>query len=206
MAITKFKITRALERATLKIATVDYVLDQEYPIYQQSEMVTTVDNVGVPFDSFGFKLGNNDNVWSPEYNCNINAQVLNGTPTIPVNPLNQSHLLNEIIDITSIFIFDNNTDRIVFTEKILPGYGKIVINGIDLVIGQPYFLYEFTNVLFYSNYLGTLQNVVSSYLFKVGNVNELSAEYQLNMNSSANLQVSIDTETEITGGVLLTSI
>lgn len=199
MAITKFKITTPTLRATLDIATFPYVLNQEYPIAQQSQMVAGIVDVGVPYDRFGFRLGNDDDVWSEECFCTINAQVLGGTPTMPFNPMNHQHYLNEIASISFIFSFDDNTDRIIFTEKVLPQYGKIVINGIDMVIGQTYFLYEFINVFWHSSYQGLLQNVVATYKFKVGNINELSSEITLNFNSSANLQGVVEMNPATTG-------
>lgn len=189
MPITKFKITTLLERATLVIAGNPYVLDQEYPITQQSQMVASITDIGVPYDTFGFKLGNENEIWSEELFCNINAQVLPGYAGVNTNPIDHIHLLNEFTeDIRYLWEFNNSTDRIIFTEKLLPQYGILKINDIEMVINQVYFLYEFINVTWSSSYQGLLQNVISTIKYRVGNIQQLSLPLTINFISSANLQ------------------
>lgn len=185
MPITKFKITRAPIRATIEIEAVPFVLNQEYPIAKQSQMVAKVTGVGVPYDSFGFKLGNNNNVWSAEYNCKINANVGAG---LPVNSnIDIDIKLNEITDLTPLFVFDSNTDRIRFTDSSSSPYGAITINGSPMQLNKTYYLYEFINVKWVSAYFGTLQNVLATRTFQVGNKNSWSPNYNINLQSTANL-------------------
>jgi hypothetical protein len=206
MAITKFKITTAPERAILQIANVDYVLNNEYSLSQQDQMSCDISNVGVPYDQFGYKLGNQNDIWSDEFFCTINALVETNTPQLSLSIIDVPHKLNEITsELSPLFDFDNNTDRIIFTEKTLPQYGSLRINNIEVVINQVYFLYQFENVFWYSSYVGLLQNVVSSFKFRVGNIDELSSEIILNFNSSGNLQGVIDIEPIVIQATLTSS-
>lgn len=192
MPITKFKITTAPIRSTIEISAIPFVLNQEYPISKQSEMIAFVTGSGSPYDSFGFKLGNEKGIWSSEQFCSINVKVGTGDPL----GTNISLLikLNEITDITNDFVFDTNTDRIRFLSHGVPKYGKIQINGIDMEILKTYFLYEFTNVKWISSYAGSLQNVKDYISFNVGNEASWSPNNLLILTSRGNMQCSINNE------------
>jgi len=192
MAITKFKITRAPIRATLEIASVSVVVGQEYPISQQAQMVAKVTNVGVPYDDFGFRLGNSNNIWSEEFDCTINVNVDGVSPTVPFPVMNHYHYLNQDANIDFIWSFNDSTDRIRFTQAVAPQYGTLRINGLNMILNKTYFLYEFIKVVWHSEYYGILQNVSCKLNFQVGNVNEWSPEYELNFYSSANMIGVID--------------
>lgn len=192
MPITKFKITRAPVRATLEIETVPFVLDQEYPIAKQAQMVAKVSGIGVPYDNFGFKLGNDNGIWSPEYNCTINANVGAGAPSC--NDIDIDVELFALTNITSLFVFDDNSDRIQFTEESLPRYGTLKINGIDLIVNKIYYKYEFLKVFWFAEYNGLLPNVVSTLKFRFGNKDIWGLDCTLTLTSTANLQGIINVD------------
>ena len=101
MAIIKFKITRLPKRAILKVDAVPMVLGQEYTIPQQAQMTCDVSDLGVPYDDFGYKLGNDKNIWSAEYKCTVNANVDTGAFIIT----------NEVFDVTINNTTANTTAR-----------------------------------------------------------------------------------------------
>ena len=186
--ITKFKITRTAKRAVIKISTVSIVVDQEYPITEQANMTIDVTERGVPFDTFGFKLGNGNGSWSPEYTATIKGEVNTSTPAIPyVETLIPT---TGQTDITSSFVFNTSTDRIKI-NGINPKYGNLLINGSDVILGKTYFKYEFINVIFSSTAELTSQSITSSITIQAGNKNEFAVANNIDITTKGNLQGSI---------------
>ena len=196
MAISKFKITRAPKRALIKIEGVDYVLNQEYAIHLQSAMQILVDNIGEPYDNFGFKLGNPNNTWSQEYNATINALVDVGTPFLA--NLDISVKGNEVTDITSLIIFDDYTDRFKVVQ-LSPNYGAILINDSQVVLNKTYMLYDIDSIDFSSNHTLIEQNIVTTMTCAVGNKDGWVANSTINLISSANMTGSSDSVITVTG-------
>jgi len=197
MAVTKFKITRAPKRAQVNILGVAFVLDQEYSIFNQSSMTVEAFERGVSYDDFGFKLGNENGVWSPEYTCTINAQVNNGVP-ISVSFEVDTTLYMEI-DITDDFIFDNNTDRVWITEM-TPGKGTLTVNGNPVIFFKPYKLYLFKNVKFIAYDDIDSQNSTTVVSFRVGNATAIEPTvYTVTLKATSNIASAIECIAETTG-------
>jgi len=197
MAITKFKITRAPNRATLNILGVAFVLNQEYSIFNQNSMTVEALERGVSYDDFGFKLGNENGIWSPEYKCTINAQVNTGTP-ISVSFEVDTTLYHEL-DITNDFIFDNNTDRVWITAM-TPGKGTLTVNGNPVIFFKPYRLYLFKEVKFiaYDNIYS--QNSTAVISFRVGNDTAIEPiVYTVTLKATSNIASTIECIAETTG-------
>lgn len=185
MPVTKFKITRAPKRATLNILGVAFVLNQEYSIFNQNSMTVEALERGVSYDDFGFKLGNENGVWSPEYKCTVNVQVGSGTPTFTSFQL--ATTLYTEIDITNNFIFDANTDRVWLTS-ITPGKGTLMINGSPARTSKYYKLYDFKNVKFtpYDNIESQNSTVVIT--LRVGNATAIEATvYTVTLKATSNI-------------------
>jgi len=197
MPVTKFKITRAPKRAQVNILGVAFVLDQEYSIFNQSSMTVEAFERGVSYDDFGFKLGNENGVWSPEYTCTINAQVNNGVP-ISVSFQVDTTLYMEI-DITDDFIFDNNTDRVWITEM-TPGKGTLTVNGNPVIFFKPYKLYLFKNVKFVAYDDIDSQNSTTVVSFRVGNETAIEPTvYTVTLRATSNMASKAEGIAETTG-------
>jgi len=196
--ITKFKITRLPVRATVEINATVIEQDYEYPISDQSNMTIQVNDRGVPHDDFGFRLGNEDNVWSPEYKCTVNANVAVGAfnitnDIIPVK-------LNEVT--VYVITFEDQVDRLKFVSH-NPKYGSLKINGSTVLNGKTYLRHEIQNVEFVSNGDVTEQNVESVVTYYKGNVDGLSTACTFVFKSTANLAAQIDIEID-NAGILTT--
>lgn len=196
MPITKFKITTAPPLTSLKVNAFPVVINQEYTMAQQSFLTAEFVGAGVPYDIFGFKLGNDDNSWSPEYFCTINVNVNSGAITIDDTTVFIS--LNRTTDVSSAIVFDDNTDRIMFTINPNPSYGKLRINGIDMQLNKEYFLHQYINVEFISDYTGLLQNVSHDISFKAGNKDGFSTNHVLSLVSTSNMKALIGSGSTIT--------
>lgn len=194
MAIIKFKITRLPKRAALKVDAVPMVLGQEYAISQQAQMTCDVSDLGVPYDDFGYKLGNDTSVWSPEYKCTINANVEDLPITISSDNYNVA--LNEVTPIA--FTLENQSDRIIITNH-NPKYGELYINGSQAILGKVYMRYNFVNLSFHSNYDLDSQNVVSVINYQKGNKTGYVSGSTMSFTSTANIAGIINSDTTSTG-------
>lgn len=200
MSITKFKITRKPVRADLKISGGLVPLNQEYHISQQATMTVDVFDRGVPYDDFGFKLGNDNGDWSPEYKCTINALVNVSTPEITPNNLlvatgGQRNLAGDVI-------WNTSTDRIKVVSISSEGY--LVINGSRAIIGQTYFVYDFINLIFVSTANIISQNVATTITLLPSNDSGDGVNADIVITTTGNLQGTIgETDaTETVTGVL----
>jgi hypothetical protein len=197
MAVTKFKITRAPNRATLNILGVAFVLNQEYSIFNENSMTVEAFERGVSYDDFGFKLGNENGIWSPEYKCTINAHVNTGTP-ISVSFEVDTTLYKEI-DITDDFIFDDKTDRVWITEM-TPVKGTMTVNGNPVIFFKPYRLYLFKNVKFVPYDDIDSQNSTTVVSFRVGNDTAIEPTvYTVTLRATSNIAARVECITETTG-------
>lgn len=188
MAITKFKITRLPVRASLKLSGGTLPLNQEYHISQQAQMTVDVFDRGEPYDDFGFKLGNDNGDWSPEYNCTINALVDAGVPTI--TPVNISVPTAGTRDITADIVYTASTDRIVL--KSITGLGYLNINGSRAIVGNTYYLYDFVNVIFVSIANIESQNEVTTVVLTPENGTQTGADANIVLTTSGNLRGVVD--------------
>jgi len=145
--ITKFKITRVPKTAVIEISSVAIVLDQEYPISSQTDMTIAISGTGVPYDDFGYKLGNEDSSWSREINAVINANVETNTPEI--TPLDLLVTTNGTLDILPSIVTNSSTDKIRIVE-INPKQGNLIINGSNVVDGQIIFISNLISSVFRS--------------------------------------------------------
>jgi len=201
MAITKFKITRKPVRADLKLAGGLLPLNQEYHISQQATMTVDVFDRGVPYDNFGFKLGNDNGDWSPEYQCTINALVSVSTPEITPNNLfvatgGQRNLAGDIV-------WNTSTDRIKVVS--ISGDGFLVVNGSRAIIGQTYFVYEFINLIFVSTASIETQNVVTTITLLPSNDSGDGVNADIVITTTGNLRAVIndlETTDELVTGTL----
>jgi len=187
MAIIKFKITRLPKRAILKVDAVPMVLGQEYTIPQQAQMTCDVSDLGVPYDDFGYKLGNDKNIWSAEYKCTVNANVDTGAFIIT----------NEVFDVTinnttAIPItLEDQVDRITIVSH-SPKYGELLINGSQAILGKTYMRYNYFNLQFSSNANLDTQNIESILSYTKGNKNGTSSACTYTFKTTANLSGSIN--------------
>jgi len=200
MAITKFKITRLPIRANLKLSGGLLPLNQEYHISQQATMTVDVFDRGVPYDDFGFKLGNDGGDWSPEYKCTINALVNINTPEITPNNLfvttgGQRSLAGDII-------WNTSTDRVTIVS--ITGDGYLVINGSRANEGQTYFVYELVNLIFVSTAGIETQNAVTTIVLLPANANENGVNANIIITTTGNLKGTIgeDDGSEYVSGTL----
>lgn len=194
MAIIKFKVTRLPKRASLKIDAVAVVLNQEYALTQQSQMTCDISDIGVPYDDFGYKLGNDKEIWSPEYKCTINANVENLPITTTSNNYNVA--LNQVTPIA--FTLENQVDRVIITNH-NPKYGEFFINGSQAILGKVYMRYDFKNLSFSSNNNVEEQNVVSIINYDKGNKNGYVSGSTISFISTANIASIINSSTTING-------
>jgi hypothetical protein len=142
MAITKFKISRLPQRAELRLLGGLIPLNQEYFISQQSDMTVDALDRGVPYDSFGFKLGNDNGDWSLEYSIIINALVNVFDPEVTTIIL--EGIIDESSDVTANFVFNDSTDRVTIDS--ITQSENFYINGILAQVGKTYMLYDFINL------------------------------------------------------------
>lgn len=197
--INKFKITRLPERALLQINGVDVVLNQEYSIVQQADLVATVYNRGEPYDNFGYRLGNSENILSAEINCIINALVNTGTDPSFLD-LDIDVDINVSTDILSSFVFDDFTDRVKFTA-VVNIHGQFLINGEPVISEQWYMLYEIETMEYVSIYSGAYPNVYDFWLVQVGNAVFTDEPVELKFNLTANLFSNFIGTTTLTGNL-----
>ena len=193
--ITKIKITRLPLRADLKLSAVLVTLDQEIHISDESNLTVDIAGRGVPYDNFGFKLGNDTGIWSPEYKATINGDVNTSTPDIPTAEIDIA--TNGSLDITSSIVPNDSTDR-VKVVSVSPNYGFFVINGSRAVVGKTYMLYEFINLFFNSNVNLASQNLVTAINLLPGNKDGDGAAVNINITTLGNLQGSIFGEATMT--------
>lgn len=195
MAISKFKITRAPKRSNITIGGIAYVLNQEYPISGQATMVIEVLDRGVPYDDFGFRLGNENAIWSNQYKALINAQVNSNLPDIPYNLIDVK--LNETNDLTGLIVPNDSTDRIKIIS-LIPKTGELYIDGTAVVIGKTYMTYEFINLEWKSSGDITLQNEVGTLTLQAGNKDGLQPSSTIDFESTANLSGTVEGTSSIT--------
>lgn len=187
--ITKIKITRLPVRADLKLSAVLVTLDQEMHVSEESNLTVDISNRGVPYDNFGFRLGNDTGDWSPEYKATINGQVNTNTPDIPTANTNVATL--GTIDLTASIVPNDSTDRIK-VESVNPNYGNLIINGSKAIIGKTYMIYEFINIFFDSTAPLTSQNITTVIALLPGNKDGDGASTNINITTTGNLQGTID--------------
>lgn len=184
MAITKFKISRLPLVGSLKISGGNVPLNQEYHISQQNAMTFEVFDRGVPYDTFGFRLGNDYGDWSPEYNCTINALVNSSTPLI--NSVNLSVATAAQTDITADIVWNDSTDR--FTIVSIVGNGYLLINGSIAVVGQVYYVSDITTIIFVSISNIDAQNDQTTIVLTPANSNETGPAANIVLTTSSNLR------------------
>jgi hypothetical protein len=187
MAITKFKITRLPIRADLKVLAAFVPLNQEYHISQQSDMTIDVSDRGVPYDSFGYKLGNDNGDWSPEYNVTVNALTDSGTPSL--TPYSTTIPTAGSLDITANIVTNDDTDR--FTVISITGNGYLILNDSIVDIGDVIFLYQLIELIFVSTASILSQNVVTTITLKPSNVDGDGANADIVITTTGNLHGSI---------------
>lgn len=199
--ITKIKITRLPVRAQLKLLAVAVTLDQEIHISQEPDLTIDVSDRGVPYDNFGFRLGNEEGDWSPEYKASINANINVGTPNIPHANIDIATLGN--LDITANINYNNSTDRIKVESISSNGY--ITINGSKAIVGKTYMTYEFLNIIFIATAGLESQNAVTTIVLLPGNKDGDGLSANIILTTTGNLRGSIsneDNDTDLITGVL----
>lgn len=197
MAISNFKISRAPKRCVMTVDGSGVIIDHSYPISLQNTIVVTASSKGVPYDDFGFKVGNDDQVWSQEYTCKVNALTNSGTPSFTNSIIDIA--INEQVDISANFVFDDSTDRIKIVS-INPKHGDLLVNGLPMVIGKTYMLYEFINIKFISIYHDSEANVATTIGFQVGNSSGMTATlFTVDLVATANLFGIANSFSEVLG-------
>jgi hypothetical protein len=175
-------------RATLEVSAVPVVLNQEYHISEQENLTCDVTGRGVPYDEFLFQLGNDNGYWSDEAKATVNAQVNSNTPAVVLT--NQTIATGGLKDITSAFAFNDSTDRVKITSMTAKK-GIVYVNGVALIIGKIYFLYDFINITFASIVPLTSQNEVATLAVEPGDKDGFEAASNLDITTTGNLQGSI---------------
>lgn len=204
MPINKFKIVSLPAKASIEINGLPAVLDQEYPISKQDEMDIQTFGVGVPYDSFTYRLGSDDNQWSREILGTINVNVDSGTPAASGHNIDVDS--NATTDISGTVTFDQYTDRIQFPEpgSFVKQYGYIQINGDMVRYGVVYMIDDITSIEFVSTNAGSVQNAVTTVAIQYGNKDGYSASANLVFTGKGNM---IDTiETNSTESATLTTV
>jgi len=194
--ITKFKVTIPPLDANLKIDGVAVVKNQEYPISKQADMTLDVLGRAVPYDTFRFKVGNDDANWSAEMTATINVQVNNQTPvvtlldifiptTISASGESYPYIINSQVS------FNDSTDRYKI-DLISPKDGYIAINGQNAKIGVTYRLCDLVTMAFVSTAAIDSKNALTTIYISPGNVNEWGASTPLNITTKGNLSSVIN--------------
>lgn len=188
MPINKFKIVKSPLKASILIDTIEHVLNQEYSIAKQGDTDIVVTGVGVPYDSFIYRLGSDDGNWSPELEAIINVNVDAGTPVS--GAVAEDIAGNATTDITSAVVFDQYTDRFTILEPVAETekYGILKINDIDVVLGQVYFISDVVTIKFLSTHNAALPNEATSYRIQTANYLVLGNIATFVLTSTANLQ------------------
>jgi hypothetical protein len=198
MAITKFKISRSPLKSSILIEGVEHVINQEYSIAKQADIDIVTTGVGLPYDSFGYKLGSNDGNWSNEVNAVINVNVDAGTPVFGGLALDIAG--NDITDVTASFVFDQYTDRIKFLATAFYSklYGIFLINDVEVLLGDVYFISDIVTLKFLSTHSGDVQGATTSFRIQPENHLISGLITTIDFISTANLHCEINGQTTIT--------
>lgn len=187
--MTEFSITQLPARAIMLIDGAAVVLNQKYPIAQQSLVTFENDTVyrAEPYDNFKYEIYVDGEKSKNEGLVDINFEVSNSA-YMPANTSKTIHLSEEFLFSDEVPYADN-FDRVQITS--IQGKGDWLLNEQPINVGQVIFYYELAaNLKFLAND-GGAGNDYNILKFKAGTKSGFFGESTLWVNTEALAKISL---------------